>query len=1024
MTSSRPTSRPKKPTVLVIDDEPDILDLLYRTLHREFRVLRASSGPDALEILAQEDEIAVIVSDQRMPLMSGTEFLSLTAAQYPDIMRIIVTGYTDVDDLVEAINTGKVFKYVTKPWDDEDLKDSVRKAVATHNVLRSRTQTLQKSLRREELINGITAAIRSSLDPTQIFSTITEQLGTAMDADGCTLSLWTPSDEYMQCVGFHENTHEDGQAADLPHNHVHGEPSGEENGIGGAKKLKQIDPVALADPSLPGALPRSYVPIASNPVLQRVIASKGAVAVDDLQRDVPSEALPLRQQARSLLVLPLLAEGKIIGSISLRHKELHPWKPEDIELAEEVSVQAAIAVQQARLYQKTRKQAEQLLALDKQKNEFFQNVSHEFRTPLTLMIGPLEAAVDNGDDLPGDQAAIALRNSRRLLRLVNQLLDIQRIDAQRLQPTFRPLNLTRFTEQIVEAFQDYSDRKGISLVTHLDDGPPAYVDIERFDKVLYNLLSNAMKFTPSGGTITVSLGCTSDSFVLKVQDTGIGIRDDQLPHLFERFRQAEGSVSRSYEGTGLGLALVQELVGLHGGKVSVDSVYGQGSTFTVWLQKGATHLPADQVLEQPIEHEASRAAVELADLEGEIDAAAEEAAIATMLTKAPPSAEDPTAQDLMSPASSGGASEESLPEKLSRKLSKSEIKEPATVLVVDDNSDLRIYVSSILKSAGYEVVTARDGDEGFRTAQAKAVDAVVTDLMMPRVSGLDLIRMVREDEELQGTPVILLTAKADDDTRLEGVEQGADAYLAKPFNARELLAEVRNLLALKANERRVAELNQYLTKSVLQRFLPGSMVKKAAAGELSLDLKPEPRLVTVLFSDIVGFTQLSNTLRSRKVAEVLNEYLSAMSEVVFENQGTVDKFMGDAVLALFGAPEDATPNQQVQRAVTAARQMHQRLRSLNAKWEEQGMPAVQFRCGIHQGTAVVGMFGSSQRSDYTAIGPCVNIASRIQAAADPGMVLISAAVADYLDEEEIQKVRPLELKGVDETVLTFSVILD
>ena len=1016
MTSSRPTSRPKKPTVLVIDDEPDILDLLYRTLHREFRVLRASSGPDALEVLAQEDQIAVIVSDQRMPLMSGTEFLSLTAAQYPDIMRIIVTGYTDVDDLVEAINTGKVFKYVTKPWDDEDLKDSVRKAVETHNVLRSRTQTLQKSLRREELINVITAAIRSSLDPTQIFSTITEQLGAAMGADGCTLSLWTPSDEYMQCVGFHENTHDSDPS--------HGDVSGENQRA--VKRLKQIDPVALADPSLPGALPRSYVPIASNPVLQRVIASKGAVAVDDLQQDLPNDAgaLPLREQARSLLVLPLLAEGEIIGSISLRHKALHPWKPEDIELAEEVSMQAAIAVQQARLYQKTRKQAEQLLALDKQKNEFFQNVSHEFRTPLTLMIGPLEAAVDRGSDLPGEQAEIALRNSRRLLRLVNQLLDIQRIDAQRLQPTFRPLNLTRFTEQIVEAFQDYSDRKGITLVTHLDDGPPAYVDIERFDKVLYNLLSNAMKFTPSDGTITVSLSCIADSFVLKVQDTGIGIRDDQLPHLFERFRQAEGSVSRSYEGTGLGLALVQELVTLHGGKVAVDSVYGEGRTFTVWLQKGSAHLPADQVREQPIEHEASRAVVELADLEVEVDAAAEEAASATMLATAPPMEAGSSPQELMVEGAPENPPEESLPEKLSRTLSKTEIKEPATVLVVDDNSDLRIYVSSILRSAGYEVVTARDGDEGFRMAKAKGVDAVVTDLMMPQVSGMDLIRMVREDDQLQGTPVILLTAKADDDTRLEGVEQGADAYLAKPFNARELLAEVRNLLALKANERRVAELNQYFTISVLQRFLPGSMVKKAAAGDLSLDLKPEPRLVTVLFSDIVGFTQLSNTLRSRKVAEVLNEYLSAMSEVVFENQGTVDKFMGDAVLALFGAPEDATPNEQVQRAVTAARQMHQRLQELNARWEEQGMPAVQFRCGIHQGTAVVGMFGSSQRSDYTAIGPCVNIASRIQVAADPGMVLISAAVADYLDEEEIQKVRPLELKGVDETVLTFSVILD
>ena len=996
-------SRPKKPTVLVIDDEADILDLLYRTLHREFRVLRATNGPDALKILDQEDEIAVIVSDQRMPLMSGTEFLSLTAEKYPDIMRIIVTGYTDVDDLVEAINTGKVFKYVTKPWDDQDLKDSVRKAVSTHNVLRSRTRALQQSLQRKELMNGITAAIRSTLDPTQIFSTITERLGTAMQADGCTLSLWTPSDDYVQCVAFHESSHGASESHPTPAqdkgeidpSSIAGKPELPREALdSAAHKAKQMDPVALADPSL--SLPRSIVPIASNPVLQQVIASKSTVAVDDvLANPDENQDLPLRHSARSLLVVPLLSEGEIIGSISLRHQEVRRWEQEDIELAEGVSSQAAIAVQQARLYQQTRQQAEQLLALDKQKNEFFQNVSHEFRTPLTLMIGPLEAAIANGTDLPGDQAAIALRNSRRLLRLVNQLLDIQRIDAQRLQPTFRPTNLTLFTAQVVESFQPYCDRKGITLSTHLESGPPAYLDSERFDKVLYNLLSNAMKFTPNGGTITITLSCPQDSFVLKVQDTGMGIRDDQLPYLFERFRQAEGSVSRSHEGTGLGLALVQELANLHGGQVTVESVYGQGSTFMVRLPQGADHLPSDRVVEQPADHESKRAAVELADLEAELDTAAEEAAVEKMLAQAP----RPEEKEL---GTEGGE----------------------TLLVVDDNPDLRVYVSGILTSAGYQVITARDGGDGFNKAKEQRVDAIVTDLMMPGVSGLDLIQMVRDDDQLKGTPVVLLTAKADADTRLEGVEQGADAYLAKPFNSRELLAEVRNLLALKANERRVAELNQYLTSSVLQRFLPQSLVHKAAAGELSLDLKPEPRLVTVLFSDIVGFTQLSNTLRSRKVAEVLNDYLSAMSEVVFEHQGTVDKFMGDAVLAIFGAPEDASPNQQVQRAVQAARQMHHRLAELNEKWMAQGMPAVQFRCGIHQGTAVVGMFGSAQRSDYTAIGPCVNIASRIQSAADPNMVLISAAVADYLDEEEIQKVRPLQLKGVDETVLTFSVLLD
>ncbi|MEO0935632.1 MAG: response regulator, partial [Cyanobacteria bacterium J06641_2] len=349
------------------------------------------------------------------------------------------------------------------------------------------------------------------------------------------------------------------------------------------------------------------------------------------------------------------------------------------------------------------------------------------------------------------------------------------------------------------------------------------------------------------------------------------------------------------------------------------------------------------------------------------------------------------------------------------------------VLVVDDNPDMRAYVSSILRASGYQVQTARNGSEGFNIAKELLPNLIVTDLMMPVVTGLEMIRMIRSEEILKGIPIILLTAKVDEDTRIEGTERGADAYLAKPFNDRELLAEVRNLLALKENERKVVELNTYLTESVLQRFLPPVLVQKAQQGELVLDLRPEPRLITVLFSDIVGFTQLSNTLRSRKVAELLNEYLEAMTKAVFDNGGTVDKFMGDAILALYGAPEELTPNEQVRRAVNTSRAMLRGLSELNEKWRSQGIfdsdgrDGLQFRCGIHQGTAVVGMFGSSERADYTAIGPSVNIASRLQGAADAGSILVSAAVADYLEEEEIIKGKPLELKGIDETVLTFAV---
>ncbi len=213
---------------------------------------------------------------------------------------------------------------------------------------------------------------------------------------------------------------------------------------------------------------------------------------------------------------------------------------------------------------------------------------------MTLTIGPLESAIAQKQGLSHDQAAIALRNSRRLLRLVNQLLDLQRLDAGRMQPSFRPCELVDFVTQTVESFRAYCQKKGISLVTNLVPCPPVYLDLEKFDKVLYNLLSNAMKFTLKGGSIRVTLQPAGDHCLLKVRDTGIGIRPDQMPHLFERFRQAEGSANRSYEGSGLGLALVRELVELHGGQITVDSTYGEGTTFTVWLQTGVSHLPRNR----------------------------------------------------------------------------------------------------------------------------------------------------------------------------------------------------------------------------------------------------------------------------------------------------------------------------------------------------------------------------------------------------------------------------------------------
>jgi class 3 adenylate cyclase len=239
-----------------------------------------------------------------------------------------------------------------------------------------------------------------------------------------------------------------------------------------------------------------------------------------------------------------------------------------------------------------------------------------------------------------------------------------------------------------------------------------------------------------------------------------------------------------------------------------------------------------------------------------------------------------------------------------------------------------------------------------------------------------------------------------------------------------LLSDLANLSLPDISSFQLSNINNFqLSENILSRFFAPELVRRITQGQVSLDLSPKPRLITVLFSDMIGFTELSNASDSYQVSELLNEYLTEMTRVIFDNGGTIDKFMGDAVLAFFGTPEEITPHEQVQRAVNAARQMYHALEELNERWRIQSKTKVQFRCGIHQGSAVVGMFGNADRLDYSAIGSNVNVAARIQEAAEPNSILVSADVANYLDPEKdiLHEFRTLQIKGNEKTVPTFLV---
>jgi PAS domain S-box-containing protein len=518
---------------------------------------------------------------------------------------------------------------------------------------------------------------------------------------------------------------------------------------------------------------------------QKIFWPLAPVLQTSLAREVDVEGMPglppgpAQQAIKQAVVLPVTSRGED-RPLGVLIAGVNPARRLDSEYRTFYTLiagQLAAAIQNVRAAEEERKRVEALAEIDRAKTAFFSNVSHEFRTPLTLMLGPVEDLLAKSytglSPAAKSQLELVNRNGTRLLRLVNTLLDFSRIEAGRMQAVYQPTDLAAFTLELASVFRSATEKAGLQLELNCPKlSAPVFVDRNMWEKIVLNLISNAFKFTFEG-KIAVTLEQAGEKVELRVRDTGVGIPAHELPRLFDRFHRIENTRSRTHEGSGIGLALVLELVKLHGGAVRVESVAGEGSTFIVSLPLGSAHLPADRIGKgrslattavgaAPFVEEALRW---LPDAEQEIEP------------------EILPGDELIPVAYPAGLDDESGAEKRPR------------VLIADDNSDMRQYLVRLLGER-YMVQAVPDGEAALQAARERVPDVVLSDVMMPNLDGFGLLRALRADPETRTTPIILLSARAGEESRVEGMEQGADDYLIKPFSARELLARVQTHLQM------------------------------------------------------------------------------------------------------------------------------------------------------------------------------------------------------------------------------------
>ena len=620
----------------------------------------------------------------------------------------------------------------------------------------------------------------------------------------------------------------------------------------------------------------------------------------------------------------------------------------------------------------------ELQRLDKLKDEFLANTSHELRTPLNGIIGIAESLIDGATgQLPEPtnfNLALISSSGKRLSSLINDILDFSQLKHKTIVLQIKPVGMREIVSVVLTLSQPLVGKKKLQLINSVaPELPTIAADENRLQQILYNLIGNAIKFTESG-TVEISAELVTGNaqsppnsqLAITVSDTGIGIGEDKLERIFESFEQGDGSTAREYGGTGLGLTVAQQLVELHGGKIWVSSTVGVGSKFTFTLP--VSQIQPEFSSRQPRLTEGYRI--------------------------------------LITPEF---APESSIIN--SQVLAKSEFRESEKlkILVVDDEPiNIHVIINS-LSLEKYEITQASNGLEALNLIQSGfKPDLILLDVMMPQMTGYEVCREVRKKYSPLEMPILMLTAKNQTTDLVEAFNLEANDYVTKPFIKKELLARINTQI-------RLAKLSAAYARFVPHDFI--SLLEKPSIIEVKLGENQE-RDMTVLFADIRSFTALSENMTPPENFAFINTYLEKISPAIRRNNGFIDKYIGDAVMALF--PRSSSDG------VRAAIDMQKEVNIYNQQRQNNGLFPIAIGIGLHAGNLMLGTIGERERMESTVIADAVNLASRLEGLTKVygAGIIVSGAIIERLDDPKKYNYRFVDrvtVKGKRNAVSVFEV---